>query len=29
MPYAGGQPMYRERVEAAVKAGYAGFALRD
>jgi cation diffusion facilitator CzcD-associated flavoprotein CzcO len=29
MPYAGGQPLYRERVEAVVKAGYEGFALRD
>ena len=27
MPYAGGQPMYRERVEAVVAAGYEGFAL--
>jgi cation diffusion facilitator CzcD-associated flavoprotein CzcO len=27
MPYAGGQPMYRERVEAVVKKGYEGFAL--
>ena len=29
MPYAGGQPMYRERVEAATSAGYEGFALGD
>ena len=27
MPYAGGQPMYRERVEAVVEKGYEGFAL--
>ena len=27
MPYAGGQPLYRERVEAVVKADYAGFEL--
>ena len=28
MPYPGGQPMYRERCEAVVKAGYEGFAFR-
>ena len=27
MPYAGGQPMYRERVEAVTRAGYEGFTL--
>ena len=27
-PYTGGQPLYRERCEAVVKAGYAGFDLR-
>jgi cation diffusion facilitator CzcD-associated flavoprotein CzcO len=27
MPYAGGQPMYRERVEAVVEKGYEGFEL--
>jgi cation diffusion facilitator CzcD-associated flavoprotein CzcO len=27
MPYAGGQPLYRERVEAVTGAGYEGFAL--
>jgi cation diffusion facilitator CzcD-associated flavoprotein CzcO len=29
MPYTGGQPLYRERCEAVVKADYAGFELRD
>ncbi len=28
MPYTGGQPMYRERCEAVVKSGYAGFEFR-
>jgi cation diffusion facilitator CzcD-associated flavoprotein CzcO len=28
MPYTGGQPMYRERCEAVVKAGYEGFEIR-
>ncbi len=28
MPYTGGQPMYRERCEAVVKAGYEGFEFR-
>jgi cyclohexanone monooxygenase len=27
MPYAGGQPLYRERVEAVTSAGYEGFEL--
>jgi hypothetical protein len=28
MPYTGGQPLYRERCEAVVKAGYEGFEFR-
>jgi cation diffusion facilitator CzcD-associated flavoprotein CzcO len=29
MPYAGGQPMYKERVEAVTKAGYQGFEVSE